>query len=88
MILGASFDTVAENAAFATKFGFPFQLLCDTQRDLGMAYGACTARDADHARRISYLIDEQGNILRVYDPVKASDHPGQVLADLEGLARG
>ena len=88
MILGASFDSVAENAAFAAKFDFPFQLLCDTQRDLGLAYGACTARDAEYARRISFLIDEQGDILRIYDPVKASEHPGQVLADLEGLAGG
>jgi hypothetical protein len=39
VIVGASFDTQSDNAAFAQKFGFPFLLLCDTDRSLGMAYG-------------------------------------------------
>src|SRR5688572_11206148 len=32
VILGVSFDTEAENAAFAKKFHFDFPLLCDTER--------------------------------------------------------
>ena len=78
---------MAANAAFASKFSFPFPLLCDTGHALGMAYGACDSPTAEHARRISYLIDEQGKILRVYDPVRAAEHPGQVLADLDALAK-
>ena len=39
-ILGASFDTVEAQAAFAKKFGFTFPLLADTERKLGLAYGA------------------------------------------------
>jgi peroxiredoxin Q/BCP len=85
-ILGASFDSVAENAAFAAKFAFPFPLLCDTGRTLGMAYGACDSPDAGHARRISILIDEAGKVLRIYDPVRPAEHPHQVLADLDALA--
>lgn len=81
-VLGVSFDTVAENAAFAQKFHFPFPLLCDTTRSLGLAYGACHDREASRARRISYLIDEQGKILKVYDPVNARTHPDEVLAEL------
>jgi peroxiredoxin Q/BCP len=76
---------VAENAAFARKFSFPFPLLCDTGHALGMAYGACDSPSAEYARRISFLIDEQGKILRTYDPVRAAEHPGQVLADLDVL---
>ena len=77
-----SFDTVAENAAFAKKFSFPFPLLCDTTRAVGLAYGACDNTKAGYARRISYLIDEQGKILRAYDAVSPRSHPAEVLADL------
>jgi peroxiredoxin Q/BCP len=74
---------VAENAAFAQKFTFPFPLLCDTSRTIGLAYGACDNVKAGNAKRISYLIDEQGKILRAYDSVSPRNHPAEVLADLE-----
>ena len=82
MVLGVSFDTPEENLAFKEKFGFPFDLLSDGDRKVGMAYGAADAPDAGRARRISYLIDGNGKIARVYDPVKAAEHPDQVLRDL------
>jgi thioredoxin-dependent peroxiredoxin len=73
---------VAANAAFANKFSYPFKLLSDVDRSLGMAYGACTDVKAGYASRISYLIDEQGKIAKVYTKVKPADHPAEVLADL------
>jgi len=79
-----SFDSVEDNAAFAEKFEFPFALLCDTQRVAGMAYGACDNPNAGTASRISYLIDEQGRIAKVYAKVSAREHPAQVLADILG----
>ena len=81
-MLGASFNSVEQNAAFAKKFDFNFPLLCDTARSLGMAYGACDSPTADHAKRISVLIDEQGKIARVYESVNPREHPAQVLADV------
>ena len=80
-MLGASFDDVAANRAFAEKYKFPFKLLCDTDKKLGAAYGAKTA-DKDYPRRISFLIGPDGKIVKVYDPVKPAEHPAQVLADL------
>jgi peroxiredoxin Q/BCP len=84
VVLGASFNSVEQNAAFAKKFDFNFPLLCDTGRTLGMAYGACDSLTAGHAKRISVLIDEQGKIARVYDTVNPREHPAQVLADVIG----
>lgn len=81
-----SFDTEAENAAFAEKFSFPFRLLCDTSREIGLAYGACEEPDAGYAARISYLIGPDGRIARAYHTVKPADHPAEVLADLESLS--
>lgn len=55
--------------------------MSDTDRKIGMAYGACTDPKAGYASRISYLIDEQGKIAAVYPKVVPKEHPGQVLAD-------
>ena len=82
MILGVSFDTEEENAAFAKKFDFPYPLLCDTTRAMGLAYGACDDAGAKHASRISYLIGTDGGIRKAYGEVDPASHPQQVLADL------
>jgi thioredoxin-dependent peroxiredoxin len=84
-VLGISFNDIEENAAFAEKYQFPFPLLCDTDRSVGIAYGACADKKARYASRISILIDEDGNIARIYDKVNPRDHPAQVLADVLGL---
>jgi peroxiredoxin Q/BCP len=82
VVLGISFDKPAENKAFKEKFAFPFLLLSDPDRKVGMAYGAADDPGAGHAKRISYLIDPQGKIAKVYPAVKPAEHPDQVLADL------
>lgn len=81
-ILGISFDPPGENAKFAEKEGFNFPLLCDTDRKIGLAYGACDKADAEYASRISYLIGPDGRIEKAYPKVSPADHPAQVLADL------
>jgi peroxiredoxin Q/BCP len=82
-VLGASFDTVEENAAFARKFQFPFPLLCDTGRALGVAYGAADDASAGAPRRISYLIGGDGRVKKAWPKVNAATHPAEVLAELE-----
>lgn len=79
MILGVSFDDVAKNRKFAEKYDFPFQLLCDSGRELGVAYGAADAKDARSARRVSYLIAPDGKIAAVWDKVAVATHADDVL---------
>ncbi|MFN7133963.1 MAG: peroxiredoxin, partial [Myxococcales bacterium] len=79
VILGASFDTAAENRAFAEKFHFNFPLLCDTDRALGLAYGAADSRDAPNARRIGVVIDPEGKIKEYLPKVDARTYPTDVL---------
>ncbi|HUE29847.1 MAG TPA: redoxin domain-containing protein [Verrucomicrobiae bacterium] len=83
-ILGASFDTPADNAAFARKFSFPFLLLSDPDRSLALAYGAANDASAQFAKRVSCLIDEEGRVLRYYPQVAARQHVEEVLSDLAG----
>lgn len=82
-ILGVSFDTVAENAAFAEKFAFPYPLLCDTERSIGLAYHATADPKAGDAKRITYVIGPDGTILQAHGAVKAREHPTTLLASLD-----
>jgi peroxiredoxin Q/BCP len=73
---------VDDNAAFAKKFQIPFPLLCDTNREIGLAYGACDSAKEEYAKRISYIIDPSGKIQRVFPKVNPSKHPEELLAVL------
>lgn len=61
-MFGVSFDSPADNAAFAQKQGFEFRLLCDTERELGLAFRACESVEDQYPRRITYVIDAKGTI--------------------------
>jgi peroxiredoxin Q/BCP len=82
VILGASFDTREENERFAAKFDFPFPLLCDTDRSIGLAYGAATSKKDVYAKRIAYVIDENGLIAQAHPKVVPSEYPKEQLASL------
>jgi peroxiredoxin len=91
VILGASFDTVAENLAFATHQEFPFRLLSDRGREVGEAYGVARPADepyADYPRRWSFLIDPAGVVRVVYDVTDVAAHAGDVLTDLRSFGVG
>jgi peroxiredoxin Q/BCP len=75
---------VEENAAFAKKFEYPFSLLCDTEREIGLAYGACDSAEAKTAKRISYVIGGDGKIVRAYPTVSTAEHPSEVLEFIAG----
>ncbi len=75
-----------DNAAFAAKFGYPFPLLCDEKREIGMTYGACDSPDAKTARRISYIIGPDGKIVKAYPKVSPAEHSREVLQEIEKAA--
>ena len=74
VVLGISFDSAQDNAAFAEKHGFNFPLLCDTDRAIGVAYGAADDASARHAKRFTFVIDPEGVIAEALD---TSDPAGQ-----------
>ena len=87
MIVGASFDTVEAQKNFADGQGFPFRLLADTDKVMGTAYLAVQA-DKGYPRRISYLIDPEGTIVRTYDLAgeDLNGHASTVLEDIQALS--
>ena len=82
MIYGISFDTQEENRRFAEKLGLPFPLLCDTDRAVGLAYGAAKSKADEYASRIAYVIDETGHIAQAHAKVDATSYPKEQLASL------
>jgi peroxiredoxin Q/BCP len=77
-----SFDDVDANARFAGKYDFPFPLLCDTERKIGIAYGAADSAKDEYAKRIAYVIDEKGRIAEAHAKVDARNYPKEQLKTL------
>jgi thioredoxin-dependent peroxiredoxin len=77
--LGVSFDTIADNRAFAEKFGFPYPLLCDTERKIGLPYGATDSATSGNAKRIAYLIDPEGKVKLAFPKVDTKSFPQTLL---------
>lgn len=87
-VVGISFDTPEDNAAFRSKHDFPFDLLCDTTKAVGAAYDVMREPDdpfVDYPQRISYLIDPSGMIAKAYEVSDPAGHGAEVLADLAAL---
>lgn len=71
------------NARFAEKYQFPFPLLCDTERKIGIAYGAAASPKDEYAKRIAYLIDEKGRIAEAHPKVDPKSYPKEQLQRLQ-----
>jgi peroxiredoxin Q/BCP len=82
VVLGVSFDSVAENRAFARKYDFEFPLLSDPERRLGLAYHAARDPDQGYADRITYVIGPDSRIQEAYAKVDVKSHPAEILAAL------
>lgn len=77
-----SFDTPAENRAFAEKFGFGYPLLCDVDRTMGVAYGAADSAAAATARRVGVVVGPDGRVRSWEAKVDSRTWPQEVLARL------
>ncbi|MGE5425484.1 MAG: peroxiredoxin [Bacillota bacterium] len=82
IVLGVSTDSVQSHASFSSQHGLPFTIISDSEEKIVKEYGADGS-----ARRISYLIDPEGNIAKIYPSVKPSKHAAEVLEDLATLQK-
>ncbi len=87
VILGVSPDTVASHVKFKKKYQLPFPLLADAGHkvcDLYQVWGPkkFMGREYDGVLRTTFLIDESGNILRVFEKVRPAEHSAEVLSAL------
>ena len=87
VILGVSKDTVASHKRFEEKYGLPFILLSDPEKEVIWAYDVWKEKKlygkvSMGVVRTTYLIDENGMIEKAFDKVKATDNPAQMLGEL------
>lgn len=88
VILGVSKDSVASHKRFEEKYGLPFTLLSDPELSVIKAYGVWQEKKlygkvSMGVVRTTYLIDEQGMIVKALGKVKAAENPAQMLKALE-----
>jgi peroxiredoxin Q/BCP len=83
VVLGVSSDDAASHQRFAEEHALPFLLLPDTDRAIAKAYGVGSFLGMNS--RVTYVIDRQGAIARVYPSVDPDEHADQLLKDLAGL---
>ena len=87
VVVGVSKDSVASHKKFEEKYGLPFVLLSDTEKDVLQAYDVWKEKKSAGkvsmgVVRTTYLIDEQGVIVKAFGKVKAADNPAQMLEEL------
>ena len=87
VVIGVSKDSVASHKKFAEQYGLPFTLLSDTEKEVLQAYDAWREKKSRGkvtmgVVRTTYLIDENGIIVKAMDKVKAADNPAQMLEEL------
>jgi peroxiredoxin Q/BCP len=87
VVLGVSKDSEASHTRFIEKFSLPFTLLADTQTAVCQAYGVwglkkSMGREYYGINRMTFVIDEEGKILKIYEKVKPEDHAKEILRDI------
>ena len=88
VVLGVSKDGVKSHKKFTEKYTLPFPLLADEDGSVCQAYGVWRlkkfmGREYMGIERMSFLIDEEGNIAKIYDAVKPREHVGEVMGDIQ-----
>lgn len=89
VVVGVSKDTIESHKRFQEKHGLPFTLLADPEMEVLKAYEVLvegltkTGRISRKVVRTTYLIDEEGVIVRAFGKVKAKDNAAQMLGELE-----
>jgi len=89
-IVGVSPDSPKKHAKFKEKYGLPFPLLADEAHEVSNMYGVwgpkkMMGREYEGIYRTTFVIDSQGNIARVFENVKPSDHSQEILEALKNL---
>ena len=84
VVLGVSKDSVSSHKSFEQKYALPFPLLSDPEKEVIQAYDVWKEKK-NYGKvslgvvRTTYLIDENGIIVKAMGNVKAAENPGKML---------
>lgn len=84
VVIGISKDSASSHAKFAEKYGLPFILLSDPELQAIRAYGVWQEKKlygkvSMGVVRTTFIIDEQGKIIKVMPKVKPDTNAAEVL---------
>jgi peroxiredoxin Q/BCP len=83
-IIGISPDDVESHKKFGEKMEVPFILLADTETEIAKKFGVWgkkqfMGREYMGVNRTTFLINEEGKIIKVFEKVKPAGHAQEVL---------
>lgn len=89
VIFGVSRDSVKSHDKFKCKYGFGFELLSDEKEVLCQMFDVIKEKNMYGKKvmgieRSTFVIGEDGKLLKEYRKVQADGHAAQVLQDLAG----
>jgi len=86
-VVGVSPDSEKSHVKFIEKFGLKFNLIADTEKTILQAYGAWGEKSMYGRKymgvlRKTFIIDENGVIIEIFEKVKTKDHTNQIITAL------
>lgn len=87
VVIGISKDDVASHQKFVTKYDLPFVLLADPELDVIKAYDVWVEKSMFGKKymgteRSTYVIDENGVIVKAFQKVRPADNPKKMLKEV------
>ena len=87
LVLGVSKDSVASHKKFKEKYNLAFTLLSDPEISVIQAYDVWKEKKnygkvSMGVVRTTYLIDEEGVIVKAYDKVKAAEDAAKMIGEV------
>jgi len=84
VVIGISPDDATSHQRFRAKHGLPFHLLSDTDHQVAEAYGAwgekkMYGRSYEGIIRSTFVVGEDGKVIKAFPKVKPEDHATEVL---------
>jgi len=84
VVIGISPDSAASHKKFEDKYELPFILLSDEKKQVVKKYGVWKEKSMYGKKymgveRTTFIIDEQGKILKIFPKVKVNGHVEEVL---------
>ncbi len=87
-VVGVSPDSIKSHQNFAGKYNLTFPLIADPEKKILNDYGVWGekknyGRTYMGVHRTTFVIDEEGKILKIFTKVKTKEHTEQILKELE-----
>ena len=84
VVFGVSADNKESHQSFTKKFQLPFPLLSDTNKsmckDYDVLYNAVVdEQEVERISRVTFVIDENSIISKIWNPVDPNGHANQIL---------